>query len=251
MKTPWLIRKPQPAAQMRLFCFPYAGGSANVFASWQAVLGPNIEVCSIQLPGREMRMAEEPLTSLDQLLIELTRALQGMDKLPFAFFGHSLGALLAFELTRLFRRHGMILPCQLIVSGASAPSWRDPHPLHRLPDAELIEALREYEGSPPEVLDNLELMEMLLPMIRADFTLGERYVYQPAVRLPVPITVLTGTSDRHVSNELAQKWAEETSEACRVQVFEGGHFFIHRQQQAVLAHLIAVLNPTKSWVQAV
>jgi surfactin synthase thioesterase subunit len=240
--TSWLIRKPQPSPQLRLICFPYAGGSAQAFASWQAALGPSIEVCAVQLPGREMRMAEAPITSLDKILVNLTRVLQSLDNVQFAFFGHSLGALVAFELTRLLRRHDMTMPCQLIVSGASAPRHRSKsREIHALPDRDLIEALRAYEGSPPEVLNNNELMELLLPMIRADFELGERYVYQPSLPLSLPITVFTGTSDNHVALESARQWREETLGECKVHVFEGSHFFIHTQRIAVLEQLTTAL----------
>jgi len=238
----WLVRQVQPQARLRLFCFPYAGGGAQAYADWQRALGPEIEVCAVQLPGRGRRMAELPLTSLDTLLAQLAQALHGMDQLPYAFFGHSLGSLVAFELARLFRRHGVALPRQLIVSGGAAPRCRETaHPIHGLPDAEFIAALRAYEGSPPEVLDNAELMELLLPMIRADFTIGERYRYRPSLRLPVPICVLNGRADSHVSEAAAQAWAEETSLACQQHRFDGGHFFIHTQQAAVLESVAATL----------
>ena len=246
MNAPWLIGKRQSAPRLRLFCFSYAGGSASAYASWQAALGPQVEVCAIQLPGRDMRMAEAPCTSLDQLLPQLLRAVQGVDGMPFAFFGHSLGALVAFELTRLLRRHGMPLPQRLIVSGACAPRCRDTtRQLHSLPDAAFIDALRAYEGSPAPVLDNADLMELLLPMIRADFQIGERYLYRPSLPLPLPITVFSGTRDGHVPQQGARSWEQESSVSCTVQLFEGGHFFIHTAQAAVLDCLAATLQESQ------
>jgi surfactin synthase thioesterase subunit len=232
--SPWLVGAPLASRKLRLYCFSYAGGGAHAYAGWQAALGPDIEVCAIQLPGRGARMAEAPFTSMQELVFALTQVLTTQDRTPFAFFGHSMGALVAFELARFFSRHSLPLPRQLIVSGATAPQRRaPPRNLHLMPDAELIAALHDYDGSPPSVLENRELMELLLPMIRADFELVEKYVYRPGLTLSMPLTVLLGKDDSHVTLEHAPDWKLETRASCDLHTFDGGHFFLQSAQDAV------------------
>jgi surfactin synthase thioesterase subunit len=240
----WLPGPALPSAKLRLYCFSYAGGSAQAYGTWQAALGPHVEVRPVQLPGRGMRMHEAPLTTMQDVVVAFVQELlaqpQGM---PFAFFGHSMGALVALETARFCARHGLRMPQQLIVSGAAAPRYRAPsRDLHKLSDAELIAELEEYGGSPPEVLEHRELMELLLPMIRADFALIEQYVYRPSRPLALPMTVLVGAGDSHTTVEHADKWQEETTGPCEVHTFEGGHFFIQSDKDKVLACLRAVLS---------
>lgn len=234
----WLVRKPQPQARLRLYCFAYAGGSAHQFLPWQAALGPDIEVAAFQLPGRGPRLAEPPIPVmaplLDTLAERLAAQLHSPGHPPFAFFGHSLGGLLAFELARLCRRRGLAMPEHVFVSACNAPRGRPaPRMLHRLDDAGLVEALRDYNGTPPAALADPELMALLLPAIRADFALVENYQYLPGPLLDMPLTVLAGSTDRHVQAERLPRWQEETSAPCALHTFDGGHFFIHEQQQAV------------------
>jgi surfactin synthase thioesterase subunit len=241
--SPWLVGSPLATRKLRLYCFSYAGGGAHAYKSWQKDLGPEIEVCAVQLPGRGMRMAEAPCTSLQELIVNLAHVLSKQDKTPFVFFGHSLGAIVAFELARFCARHSLYLPQRLIVSGANPPQHRDSSKaLHELPDNELIEELKEYDGSPPEVLEDEELMALLLPMIRADFALGEKYTYRAAPLLNIPITVFVGNEDSHGKSETALEWQKETYGRCRVHLFEGGHFFIQSDKDAVLSCLKAELT---------
>ncbi len=237
--SPWLQGAPQAAPRLRLYCFSYAGGSAHAYASWQAALGPEIEVAAVQLPGRGARMREAPYTSMAALVPALAQhVLLRQDRTPFAFFGHSMGALVALELARFCARHQLSMPERLIVSGATAPQRRGaPRMLHALDDEALIDALRDYDGSPPEVLAHRELMELLLPMIRADFALIENYVYRPGRLLEVPVTVFVGENDGHAALEHASDWQKETSGPCNVHPFPGGHFFINSARDAVLAVL--------------
>ena len=240
--SPWLLGTAQASAKLRLYCFSYAGGGPQAYASWQAALGPGIEVRAVQLPGRGMRMHEAPLTSMQDLVVAFVQELLVQNGLPFAFFGHSMGALVALEVARFCARHGLALPQQLIVSGAAAPRYRAPsRDLHALPDAELIAALQEYGGSPPEVLEHRELMELLLPMIRADFELIEKYTYRPGRALAMPLTVLVGNDDSHATVDHAQQWQLETTGPCEVHNFNGGHFFIQSERDAVLERVGATL----------
>ena len=234
-KTPWLLRTPQTAPILRLICFAYAGGNARMYTQWQKKLGPQIEVCAVQLPGRGARRGEPPFTSLADLIAALTQVMPTTDAVPFAFFGHSLGALIAFELARHFARHQLRMPARLIVSAANAPSRRNaPRGLHRMGDDELIEELKRFNGTPPAVMKYRELLMMALPMIRADFMMSETYRYQGAPLLTVPITVMAAIDDPLTSGEQIAAWAEHTSASCEVHWFNGGHFFISEQADAVL-----------------
>ena len=159
--TGWLsYPKPNPQASIRLFCFPYAGGSAVVFRSWPEALPSNVEVVAVQPPGRGARIMEAPFTSLTPLVEAVAEAMRPQLDKPFAFFGHSLGALISFELTRRLRSLGAPQPARLFVSGTGAPQLGQANrPIHALPDSELMEALRNLNGTPAEVLDNAELMQ--------------------------------------------------------------------------------------------
>lgn len=233
--NPWLIRSPGSQRRFRLYCFSYAGGSVTSYLPWQAALGPAIEVCAVQLPGRGPRLAEPPIRSLPLLVETLAHLVPQQDDLPFAFFGHSLGGLAAFELARYCQRHHLPMPEHLFVSASNAPQYRPPsRRLHELDDANLIAALKEYNGTPPAALEDRELMDLLLPAIRADFALVEDYRYHPGPPLDISITVLAGKYDKHVLSKRLCRWQEETTEACSLHWFEGDHFFIHSRQRAVL-----------------
>lgn len=243
--TPWLLRPPAGNAhQLQLWCFPYAGGAASTYLPWQAGLSHGIEVCAVQLPGRGPRLHEPPLYSLDALVEALAQVLRRHARPPFAFFGHSLGGLVAFELARHCRRLGLPLPRQLFVSASSAPPSRtSSRRLHELDDDALIAALRDYNGTPPAALENRELMDLLLPAIRADFAMLAGYQYRSEPALDLPITVLAGTQDRHVEPQGVSRWQECSTQPCRQHWFEGDHFFIHAQSKAVVALLNAQLGP--------
>jgi surfactin synthase thioesterase subunit len=242
--SPWVLRRSGLQRQCRLFCFAYAGGSATHFADWQAALGPSIEVCAVQLPGRGARFHEAPISDLSTLIPAIAAAIDGYTDLPFAFFGHSMGGLLAFELTRHLRRHRLPMPQHLFVSGCAAVRYRrEPQGTHLLDDAALCEKLKEYNGTPPEILANDELMSLVLPTIRADFAIGETYKYQPEEPLQLAISVLAGKMDDFTSPEQVHGWQEETQLPCEIAWFDGDHFFIHSQRRQVLDYVYAVLAP--------
>lgn len=236
--TPWLVRQPSSAPRLRLYCFSYAGGSAAAFHGWQASLHPAVEVCAVQLPGRSERLMEAPLRSLAVAVETLAGVLAREDDTPFAFFGHSLGSLLAFELARHLRRTGRTMPVHLFASGSVPPCQRMlSRRLHELDDAALLSALRQYNGAPAAALDHPELMALMLPTIRADFALAADYRYQPEPALPLPITALGGAHDPHVAVSSLAGWAEESAQESRIYRFEGDHFFIQGERAAVLGVL--------------
>lgn len=234
----WFTAGTNPAGAMRLFLFPFAGGNASTFLPWQELLGPRLELRVAQLPGRGVRLFDEPVAEMDELVARLTRAVANLADRPFLLFGHSVGALIAFEVARQLRRTGRPEPVSLWVSGAEGPQTRAARRrLHDLETAELIEALREYNGTPPEMLDDREMMELVLPGLRADFALNERYTYRPEPPLDLPISVLLGDADPYAAVDRAAGWARETSQPVQRHCYPGDHFFLYDHQQSIAALL--------------
>ena len=226
--TPWLAsRKPNPRAAVRLFCFPYAGGGDAIFRSWRKGLSEEVDVCPVQLPGRGSRIAELPFTELGPLVRAAAQALAPHLDKPFAFFGHSMGALVGFELARHLRRGGGPQPVHLFVSGRCGPQTLRESFAGDLPDSEFRETLRRYNGTPTEVLENPELMELLLPVIRADFAVCNSYVYAPEPPLSFPITAFGGLEDRGVGRDCIEGWREHTTGPFVLRMLPGDHFFLN------------------------
>lgn len=241
----WLVRGHCPERRLRLFCFSYAGGDAAAFHPWQADLAPEVQVCAVRLPGRGSRFCEAPYTSLAALVPVIAAEVTADRSTPFWFLGHSMGALLAFEVARYLAARDLPQPVGLIVSGCEAPGQRRPERLRAdLDDDALIEVLGEFNGVPAEVLQHRELMKMLLPTVRADLTMVETYAYASGARLGMPIEVLAGTADPHVDSGAIVGWADETTGACSVHWFNGDHFFINSERDAVIRHVRRRLLPT-------
>lgn len=232
----WLIYpKPNPDAQIRLFCFPYAGGSANIFRRWSNHLPNTIEVCAIELPGRGMRIKLPPFTQLEPLITELASVLKPKLDKPFAFFGHSMGGLVSFELALLLRKKYGINPNHLFVSSHRAPQLVAPKPpIHGLPEAEFIAELRRLNGTPQALLENDELMQLFIPLLRADFAVLETYIYTQQAPLNIPITAFGGLQDQEVSPDQIQAWQEQTSASFALHMFPGDHFFLHSFYSSIL-----------------
>lgn len=244
-RNPWLIAQPstpRPAPRLRLLCFPYAGGSAAVFHPWRAALAPDIEVAAVQLPGRAERLLEPAYTRIEPLVDALLEAVTPPAGQRCAYFGHSLGGLVAFELARAQQRLGLPMPERVIVSGCDAPRHRkDGRRMHLLDDQRFVDVLRDYNGTPPEILAHEELMALMLPTVRADFALSETYAPTDERPLRCPITVLAGEHDERESLQAVEGWRRETSAACDVHWFDGDHFFIRPHRDAVLARIRCVL----------
>jgi medium-chain acyl-[acyl-carrier-protein] hydrolase len=239
----WIaVPTPRPHAYIRLFCFPYAGGSASTFYSWPDKILPSVEVCAIQLPGRASRFVEPAFVRLPALVSALEDALMpALDK-PFAFFGHSMGAVVAFELTRRLRKTRGLELLHLFVSGARAPHVPSRElAVHALPEAAFLEALRHLECTPTEVLESPDLMAVVGPAVRADFAVCETYTYVKQRNLTCPITVFGGRADRCVTRHDLDAWAAETTGACVTHVLTGGHHFLRQEEDRVLAIVSAAL----------
>ena len=235
----WIVcQKPRPEARLRLFCLPFAGGGTLTYRSWQEQLPSYVEVCAVQLPGRERRIREPAFTALDALVSALVAGIEAELDRPYVILGHSMGGLVAFELVRRLRELGRQLPAKLFVSGRQAPPIPEPDgPIHALPHDEFIEELRAHNGTPEAVLQSPELLELVLPTIRADFSICETYVYQQQPLLDCPISVFGAEQDPEVPMPDLLAWREETSADFAVHRFPGDHFFIHQERAAFLREL--------------
>ncbi|MEX5637719.1 thioesterase II family protein [Parafrankia sp. FMc2] len=232
--TGWFsTRFRNPSARVHLYCFPYAGGGSSVFSKWPDGLGPEVEVRPVLLPGRESRISEPAYASMDELLPRLLNGLAPQLETPFVLFGHSMGALVAFELACGLLRAGLPAPSRLFLSAAGPR--RGPHltDKSRLRDPELLESLRRMNGTPPEFFDDPDLVELLLPIIRADFTLAETFQVATDVVLPVPITGLAGSVDPEARPADVGTWRAHTTRDFRLEVLPGDHFFIHDQRRVL------------------
>jgi medium-chain acyl-[acyl-carrier-protein] hydrolase len=229
------ITRPRPAARVRLICLPFAGGSANTYWEWSASLPEHVEVVPVQLPGRENRFDEPTIDSADLLVGRLLDGLSGHLDRPFAIFGHSMGALIAFELARRLRMTGLE-PVQLFVSGCKAPHLPLDASKHRhhLPDREFISAVGGMNGVPREVLANADLMELVLPALRSDFKLVETYRYRAQPPLRCPISAFGGLQDKEVARDQVDAWSRHTVGPFQVQMLPGDHFFINSARSSLL-----------------
>lgn len=228
----------QPAA--RLFCFPYAGGGASIYRQWASKLPAWIEVCALQLPGRENRMSEPGYTDVKNAVEEVADTIHTLLDKPFYLFGHSMGSVISFELARFLKRHNLLEPQRLFISakrGPQVPRRDTNEDIHALPDREFLAGIKKLGGTPDEVLQNEELMELFLPMLRADFTLLETYKYVPAPPLACPISAYCGTGDKEVNKEEMLGWQEQTTGTFKLTMIPGNHFFIHGQQDLLLKYI--------------
>ena len=230
-------------ARFRLFCFPYAGGGSGIFRPWSKQIHRHFEVVPALLPGRELRLREPACTRIEPLVESLAREIVPYLDRPFAFFGHSMGAIISFELARRLRWERRIEPDHLFISGRRAPQLPEQDPqIHDLPEAEFLAEVERLKGTPKEVLDHAELMQMLIPLLRADFAVCTTYAYSPGTPLRCPITVLGGLQDETVTGSQLEPWGSQTTGACRVHMLEGDHFFINQQQSAILSIIMQALR---------
>lgn len=244
-QSPWFSVPRQGGAHaMRLFCFPYAGGGASVYRAWAETLGDGIELVAVQPPGRESRFAEPALTDLPELIEQLRDAIAPMLAPRFAFFGHSLGALVSFELARALRRAELPLPDTMFVSGRRAPQVPIGRPaFHRLDDQALVSEIRRLGGDTHRLLDDDEMRTLLLPAARADFALHDTYEYREEHPLEVRMFVFSGLDDHTTSDANLRAWQEQCEFPVALSMFEGDHFFIDRSRPEVLRTISASLDP--------
>jgi medium-chain acyl-[acyl-carrier-protein] hydrolase len=228
-----------PGALLRLFCFPYAGGGSLIYRQWTRRLPSTIEVVRAQLPGREGRLKEPPFTRLELLITELVEAIRPLLDKPFAFFGHSMGGLISFELARRVQKEYGVLPAHLFLSAYPAPHVPDAFSvIYDLPEPEFLEEVRRLNGTPNEVLEHPELMRLVLPLIRADFELCQTYDYAPGPPLYCPLSIFGGLEDKEAGHEKLEAWRQYTTGPFMLHMLPGDHFFVN-SSQSLLLQLVA------------
>ena len=224
----WVVRpRPRASCRLRLFCFPYAGGGASVFHSWHTGLPAEVDICAIQLPGREERIADQPYDRLSALIPSLADAMEPLLDRPFVIFGHSMGALIGFEFARSIRRRYGRQPAHLFVSGHRAPQLPDTEPpSFQLEDAQFLERLRRLNGTPEGVLENEELRRLVVSVMRADLSVCETYEYLPDAPLDCAISAFGGLTDPKIGRDELAPWQHQTTRNFVLRMLPGDHFFI-------------------------
>jgi len=244
MKNPWItIPRPNPNTKVRLFCFPYSGASASMYYPWIDVLPTAIEICPVQLPGRGSRVSEKPISNLTDLVDQIyINIIPYIDK-PFALFGHSMGALVSFELARKLKQYGKEPPIYLFVSGHNAPHLPDTYDhIHQLPESEFIENVRMMNGTPDEVLKDPELRDLIIPILRADFTICETYKHMSSDPLDCPICACGGLNDKYIDRDGMKAWQNHTNDKVTVRLFPGDHFYLNNDRIYLLQTIAQEIN---------
>jgi medium-chain acyl-[acyl-carrier-protein] hydrolase len=250
----WVIRPiERPDATLRLFCLSHAGGGASAFRGWAEMVPQEVELLAVQLPGRESRLREPCVTRLADVVAGVLSGFERLLDRPFALFGHSLGALLAFETARRLIKDGGPAPLHLFVSGRRAPHLPRQHaPIAHLERDPFIEQVtRRYGGIPPQILQEPELLDLLLPALRGDMVLLEAYTYRTGSPLSCPITAYAGADDPEAGVDELTAWREHTVGAFNLRRFPGSHFFLQSSRGALLADVSATLMALVTDVQRV
>jgi len=230
----WFVPAQLPSSDCLVFCFPYAGGGAGAFKDFQHA---DPRFVAVQYPGREKRMGEPAITSMESLVDAVINELEPVARHRYALFGHSLGAKVAFRVVLGLVKRGLPLPCHLFVAGCSAPFVPEPRPIYHLDDAGFIEGLRRYEATPSEILDNPQIVKFFLPMLRADFTISDTFAAHKEEQIPIFITALSGQGDEDGTPVEMMRWKESTNAGFELVEFKGGHFFPFEKPAEVLAVL--------------
>ncbi|NKI43875.1 thioesterase II family protein [Streptomyces physcomitrii] len=244
VRHPWDVQAPD--APVRLFCLPWAGGSAVFYQrAWQREFAPDVDVRPLELPGRGIESDEKLLRRVDDLVDFLLDRLTPLLDRPYALFGHSMGALLSLELTRRLAAEGYPAPVRLFQSGSGIPGRRHRttgRALHTLPENEFREWLRTTGGTPAAVFQNPELLDHLSPLLRADFELCDVYRERGGAPLSCPVTAIGGDADPYVPVEALSEWSEVTTGPCELMVLSGGHFAFQDHLDRVRSYVAAALR---------
>ncbi|MER6957543.1 alpha/beta fold hydrolase [Streptomyces sp. NPDC000618] len=238
-------RQPRAAAAeaagppaLTLYCLPYAGSSARIYEPWKTGLPSSVAVTPLELPGRGARWPERPKTELEPLLDDLAEAMDEARHTPYAVFGHSFGGILAFELVRHLRSLGFPPPRRLLVSGCPAPHLATPaETTYDLTDEEFTERLRQLRGTPEELLDNDELLELYIPIIRADYTILDHYKAPESAPLDCPVSVFYGRGDDDAGRDVTEPWSAYGSEPATIEEIAGDHFFLRDAEEELLTKM--------------
>ena len=224
--------------RLRLFCFPYAGGSAATFREWFKVLDAHVDVVAVEYPGRGGRRRETLLKRVADIVDIVAPDIDAQIDRPFALFGHSMGGLVAYELLQRLVQRG-VQPACVFMSGCRPPLIkRSEKNLHQLPDTEFIEELRKFNGTPAALLGDPELMSLAMPILRADFEAVATYPQGGEAKMPCPVFAYGGMNDDNVTLDELEGWRDMTRAQCTVRVFPGDHFFLHSEGMTLLRVLL-------------
>ncbi|KNC66759.1 thioesterase II family protein [Pseudoalteromonas ardens] len=236
-----VLKQQQP--RMRLFCFPFAGGGVSAFHDWKGWMPPQTELVVMELPGRGRRFNEALMDDMSEIVTSMANEFLHYTDVPYVFFGHSLGALIATELLQTLSERGLPMPHLFISSGMRAPQFRARQTLHTLEEDAFIEALKHYNGTPHELLNNPELMALFLPVLRADFSLSENHIYRATPPFDFPLHLVGGNEDSSVTREELNGWQALSSHEIRETWFPGDHFYLQGSSKpALLQHVRMILS---------
>jgi surfactin synthase thioesterase subunit len=236
------LRKRRARPTLRLFCLPFAGGTAGAYRLWHENLPEYIEVCPVEYPGHGARTSEPLAREHGELVSSLHESMQGLLDLPVALFGHSMGAGIAFELAR--RLGDRVV--HLFASASEAPDYVDPDPGYVLDDARFLERIGAMGGTSSAILEDPELMAHFLLVLRADFRMSETYVAEPGAQVRCPLTTFAGTKDETVAIGEAREWSRFTTGPSEFVLIDGGHFFHESERTLVTGHIARSLAPTST-----
>ncbi|MFT6835423.1 MAG: medium-chain acyl-[acyl-carrier-protein] hydrolase [Francisellaceae bacterium] len=247
----FVVPKPNPHADLRLICFPYAGGSATIYMSWVKYLPKNVELVIVQPPGRGARMFEQAFSTMASLTAELLKVFPKYTNKPYILFGHSLGSRIAFELMNQLQTSSLPLPQIFIASGSRAPHIASTKKtIHHLPDDAFIAELKHLNGTPQAVIENKELMALFLPLLRADFEIADNYCFADKAVFNCPIYVLSGKDDVDITQFHLESWGDFFNSTANMHMISGNHFFIESHKVSVLQKvndiIATVLDKTTS-----
>jgi len=244
MNNKWfVIPKPNINADLKLICFPYAGGNASIFMPWIKNLPSNVELVIVQAPGRGARMGEEAYSDMNDLIGDLIKVIPSVLNKPYILFGHSLGSRIAFELMNQLKKFDYELPQHFIASGSRGPHLKcTKESIYKLPQDEFIEELKSLNGTPKEIIENKELMELFLPLLKADFELADRYYYTGTSGFNCPISVFGGQDDTGISLSELNSWGDLFETDADINLFPGDHFFIDSQSSLIQQKVNAIIE---------
>jgi medium-chain acyl-[acyl-carrier-protein] hydrolase len=241
--NPWLpFCKQDMHRKVRLFCLPYAGGAASIFRDWSAILGTEIEVCPIELPGRGTRFREKPVSDLLSLAHAVCDSILPHLDRPFVLFGHSMGALLGFEILRNLQGRFGLKPLLFFAAGRNAAHIPENKISYDLPEAALMQRLQELNGTPSGVMEHPEFKLLIMPTLRADFAISETYAYTEGPPLECPVIALGGVSDPETTVEGLDAWRQHTDSSFKLRIFPGEHFFLNSSKELMLQTMIEETN---------
>lgn len=234
------IPKKLTSPNLRLFCFPFAGGSATAFHPWTSSLPVGVELCAIQLPGRGMRFKDKPYVRMGDLITDLENSISCLLDKPFIFYGHSMGSIIVFELIRKMIENNRSMPKHIVVSGRRAPQigYNEPQ-IHKLSESDFIAKLKEYNGTPQEIYENKELLDLVLPILRTDFEMLETWEYIEKDPFSIPLSVCGGVEDDRAPRDMLEAWGAHTTASFDCQMFKGGHFFLETDKEEFLKYLFS------------